>query len=79
MSSKLPGRRKFLRDSAALVGLAAGVVPAAGAQMSHGEAPAKDPKDAKDCKETKDLIAYGERSHYVNVDSHSGDGENVSR
>jgi sulfane dehydrogenase subunit SoxC len=65
MSSKLPGRRKFLRDSAALVGLAAGVVPAAGAQMSHGEAPAKDPKDTKDCKETKDLIAYGERSHYV--------------
>src|SRR6185369_3941398 len=66
MSSKLPGRRKFLRDSAALVGLAAGVVPAAGAQMmSHGEAPPKDSKETKECKETKDLIAYGERSRYV--------------
>ena len=58
MRSKLSGRRKFLRDSAALVGLAAGVAPTAGAQMSHSEAP---PQDAKD----KDLIAYGERSHYV--------------
>ena len=56
MSSKLSGRRGFLRDSAALVGLAAGVVPSAGAQMSPSEAPPKDGKD---------LIAYGERSHYV--------------
>src|ERR1700676_5586193 len=56
MSSKLSGRRRFLRDSAALVGLAAGVVPSAGAQMSPSEAPPKD---------NKDLIAYGERSHYV--------------
>ena len=64
MSSKLSGRRKFLRDSATLVGLAAGagVAPSAGAQMSHPEAP---PKDTKDCKDSKDLIAYGERSHYV--------------
>src|SRR5216683_3283799 len=59
MSSKLSGRRRFLRDSAALVGLAAGVVPSADAQMSHSEAPTKD------CKDPKDLIAYGERSHYV--------------
>src|SRR6202790_4606501 len=56
MSSKLSGRRRFLRDSAALVGLAAGVVPSAGAQMSPSEAPPKD---------SKDLIAYGERSHFV--------------
>src|SRR6266478_8836432 len=56
MSSKLSGRRRFLRESAALVGLATGVVPSAGAQMSPSEAPPKD---------TKDLIAYGERSHYV--------------
>jgi sulfane dehydrogenase subunit SoxC len=56
MSSKLSGRRRFLRDSAALVGLAAGVVPSAGAQMSPSEVPPKD---------SKDLIAYGERSHYV--------------
>ena len=61
MRSKLSGRRKFLRDSAALVGLAAGagVVPSAEAQMPASEAPPKD------CKDNKDLIAYGERSHYV--------------
>ncbi len=69
MSSKLSGRRKFLRDSAALVGLAAGVVPVADAQMSHTAAtaaPAKEaPKENKECKDNKDLIAYGERSRYV--------------
>ena len=56
MSSKLSGRRGFLKDSAALVGLAAGVVPSARAQTSPSEAPDKD---------SKELIAYGERSHYV--------------
>src|ERR1039458_2095790 len=56
MSSKLSGRRGFLKDSAALVGLAAGVVPSARAQMSPSEMPHED-IDA--------LIAYGERSHYV--------------
>src|ERR1700722_20257519 len=66
MNSKLSGRRKFLRDSAALVGLAAGAVPVADAQMSHTEAPAKEtPKENKECKDNKDLIAYGERSRYV--------------
>ena len=80
MSSKLSARRRFLRDSAALAGLAAGVIPAAAAQMSHMDAPAKAPakeapadvatKDAvsKDaaCEPTDaDLVAYGERSHYV--------------
>src|ERR1700722_20273403 len=44
MTSKLSGRRRFLRDSAALVGLAAGVAPSAGAQMSPSEAPSKDCK-----------------------------------
>jgi len=71
MSSKLSARRRFLRDSAALVGLSAGVIPAAAAQMSHSEAPATNAasKDAasKDtaCKDPNDLIAYGERSRYV--------------
>ena len=76
MSSKLSARRRFLRDSAALVGLSAGVIPAAAAQMSHTEAPAKEAaskeaasKDAvsKDagCKDANDVIAYGERSRYV--------------
>jgi hypothetical protein len=66
MSSKLSARRQFLKDSAALAGLAAGVAPSAAAQMSHSEAPATDAasKDTA-CKDDKDLIAYGERSHYV--------------
>ena len=34
MSPKSSGRRRFLKDTAALVGLAAGVVPSAGAQMA---------------------------------------------
>ena len=59
MSSKLSGRRRFLRDSAALVGLAAGVAPSAGAHMSPSEAPPKD------CKDPKEVIAYGERSRFV--------------
>ena len=62
MTSKLSGRRRFLRDSAALVGLAAGVAPSAGAQMSPSEAP---PTDCKENKDNRDLIAYGERSRYV--------------
>ena len=71
MSSKLSARRRFLWDSAALVGLSAGVIPAAAAQMSHTEAPAKDAasKEAASkntgCKDANDVIAYGERSHYV--------------
>lgn len=67
MSSKLSGRRRFLRDGAALAGLAAGVVPAAAAQMSHAEAPTTDAasKDTACKPDEKDLIAYGERSHYV--------------
>ena len=71
MSSKLSARRRFLKDSAALVGLSAAVIPAAAAQMSHSAAPATNAasKDAasKDtaCKDPNDLIAYGERSPYV--------------
>jgi len=64
MSSKLSGRRKFLRDSAALVGLAAGVAPTASAQMSPSEASPKSSSEAPP-KDNKDLIAYGQRSHYV--------------
>ena len=81
MSSKLSARRRFLRDSAALAGLAAGVLPAAAAQMSHMDAPAKAPAKETSAKEAPatdaaskdaackpsdaDLVAYGERSHYV--------------
>ncbi len=57
MSSKLSGRRKFLRDSTALVGLAAGagLIPSADAQTMSSETPHDDAA----------LIAYGQRSRYV--------------
>jgi sulfane dehydrogenase subunit SoxC len=56
MSAKISGRRGFLKDSAALVGLAAGVVPSALAQTMPSDAPHED---------INALIAYGERSRYV--------------
>jgi sulfane dehydrogenase subunit SoxC len=57
MKKQLSGRRRFLKNSAALVGLAAGAVESAIGQTPAADAPSKD---------IKALIAYGERSHFVN-------------
>src|SRR6184192_2758727 len=54
MNSKKPNRRGFLRDSAALAGLAAG-----GAQLAKGQTPGTP------AKKIDELIAYGERSRFV--------------
>ena len=59
MDSKKPSRRSFLRNSAAVAGAAAGAVQGASAQTS---APAASEPAKKGIKE---LIAYGERSHFV--------------
>ncbi|HLJ24110.1 MAG TPA: molybdopterin-dependent oxidoreductase [Candidatus Acidoferrales bacterium] len=56
MSPKQSGRRGFLKNSAALIGAAVGAIPAAADQ------PMSDNMESKDIKE---LIAYGERSHFV--------------
>src|SRR5579863_9059643 len=57
MESKKASRRRFLKGGAALAGLAAGAVKSASGQTSRSEAnPQEQPKD---------LIAYGERSHFV--------------
>jgi sulfane dehydrogenase subunit SoxC len=64
MSPRPPGRRKFLKKGAALAGLALGATKSASAQApdSHPDgAHSSDPKEL-----AKELIAYGERSHYVN-------------
>src|ERR1019366_5302868 len=53
MDSKIPNRRRFLKGGAAMAGLAAGAV-----QSAKG-----DPVFTEYSK--KDLIAYGERSHFV--------------
>jgi sulfane dehydrogenase subunit SoxC len=62
MSSKSRGRRGFLKKSAALAGLALGAQASAGAQTPtpHADMPSTDPKEL-----AKELIAYGERSHFV--------------
>src|SRR5260221_13027532 len=62
MSSKTRSRRGFLKQSRALAGLALGATAkpiSAQAPESHGDMP-KDPKEL-----AKELIAYGERSHFV--------------
>jgi sulfane dehydrogenase subunit SoxC len=62
MSSKSRSRRGFLKKSAALAGLALGAPAAASAQAPapHADMPSTDPKEL-----AKELIAYGERSHFV--------------
>ena len=57
MDSKKPSRRKFLTTSAAVAGLAVGGVAPASGQTAASEAQPK--------KSLKELIAYGERSHFV--------------
>ena len=65
MSPRPPGRRRFLKKSAALAGLALGAAKPASGQAPDGHpgdgAHSSDPKEL-----AKELIAYGERSHYVN-------------
>jgi sulfane dehydrogenase subunit SoxC len=53
MNSKRPGRRQFLKNSAALAGLAAGAITPAGATPAAPET-------------VDQLHAYGERSHFEN-------------
>lgn len=54
MASKKPNRRGFLKGGAAMAGLAAGAAGSASAQ-SQG----------MPTKKADELIAYGERSHFV--------------
>ena len=65
MSSRPAGRRRFLKKSAAFAGLALGAAKSASGQAADGhpgsDAHSSDPKEL-----AKELIAYGERSHYVN-------------
>src|SRR5690242_8866360 len=62
MNAKQPDRRQFLKDGAALVGLAVGGVRSATAQTPASE---PHPPEAHS-KNIKELIAYGERSRFVN-------------
>ena len=67
MSSKLSGRRGFLKNSAALIGLAAGagVVPSEGAQTMSSDSPHGETMSSQPFHDDPALIAYGQRSRYV--------------
>jgi sulfane dehydrogenase subunit SoxC len=67
VDSKKPNRRRFLKGGAAAAGLAAGAVrSASGGQTPSSGAPSK--------KDLKELIAYGERSHFVTSIREPADG-----
>src|SRR5579862_616249 len=75
MASTPRDRRRFLKRGAALAGLALGTPGSADAQTAdHQGMPEKNPKEL-----AKELVAYGERSHFVNsvrvpvADRHSPD------
>ena len=64
MASKQSNRRKFLKDGAALAGLAVGAVGAV--RSASAQAPASESKTPEaHPKSLKELIAYGERSPFV--------------
>jgi sulfane dehydrogenase subunit SoxC len=60
MESKSSGRRKFLKNSAALMGAAA-----AGIRPANGRAPDTDMGNNMDMPDLEALIAYGQRSPFV--------------
>ena len=60
MESKSSGRRKFLKNSAALIGAAA-----AGIRPANGRAPDTDMGNNMDMPDLEALIAYGQRSPFV--------------
>ena len=65
MNSKQSGRRRFLKEGAALAGLAVGAIRSASAQIQTAAADLPGGR----LKGTKYVTAYGERSHYEAEDS----------
>src|SRR5438876_7118345 len=65
MDSNPRNRRGFLQQGAALAGLALGAAGTAGAQTPGPQAPADDGHSHDPKELAKELIAYGERSHFV--------------
>jgi sulfane dehydrogenase subunit SoxC len=62
MHSKRLGRRRFLKEGAAIAGVTAGLIRSASGQTAGSEAPPEMPKPA-----IKDKRIYGERSHFENT------------
>lgn len=65
MDSKRRDRRRFLKDGAALAGLALGGASSASGQTPAPHAPMAMPEPPSKGELAKELIAYGERSHFV--------------
>jgi sulfane dehydrogenase subunit SoxC len=65
MTSKPRGRRRFLKKGAALAGLALGASRTPGAQTPDAHSAASDAHSSDSKELAKELIAYGERSHFV--------------
>jgi sulfane dehydrogenase subunit SoxC len=63
MTFKSRGRRKFLKKGATLAGLALGASATARAQTPETHGADAHPTDPKEL--AKELVAYGERSHFV--------------
>jgi len=65
MASTPRGRRGFLKKGAALAGLALGASTAATAQTAETHSGGADAHSSDPKQLAKELIAYGERSHFV--------------
>ena len=66
MASKPRDRRRFLKEGAALAGLALGTAAPASGQTAEHQAPAAAASEKNPKELAKELVAYGERSHFVN-------------
>src|SRR5262245_66230355 len=73
MERKKPSRRKFIATGAAVAGAAAGALTPASAQTPAPAASAAGAAAAPG-KNIKELIAYGERSRYVNSIREAAEG-----
>src|SRR4029078_5552135 len=74
MDRKKPSRRKFIASGAAVAGAAAGALRPAHAQTPAPAAAAAGAAAAPGKKDIKEIIAYGERSRFVNSVREAAEG-----
>src|SRR5262245_38241148 len=74
MDRKKPSRRKFIASGAAVAGAAAAALRPARAQTPAPAASAAGAAAAPGKKDIKELIAYGERSRFVNAIREAAEG-----
>ncbi len=74
MNRRKPSRRKFIASGAAVAGAAAGAFRPTSAQTPVPAASAAGAAAAPGKKDIKELIAYGERSRFVNSIPEAAEG-----